>query len=235
MPADWYEDPAKVGELRYFDGTQWTEHVTIDGVQTTAPYAPATPAPSVDEAEPAREAAPAAEATSSPSFSMTRAAQWRTEEEKAIDVVGPSGPLGRFVTLLDGAPGYRFEDAQGGTVLTLSKPSLKTAIEVSDPAGYRVGTITKIGRLHSRYDIARADSDATASVRLAAGATDEWEVQADGAHCATIVRTISAPADALNLADVSYHVTITGSLDNQLQRLLLAIPLAIDILDTQAL
>ena len=236
MPADWYEDPAKVGELRYFDGAQWTEHVTIDGVQTTAPYTPPPEAPVADsEPEPEPESDAEVDAASSPSFTMARGAQWRTEDEKPIEVIGPSGLLGRFSTMLDGAPGYRFEDVQGGTVLTLSKPGLKTAVEVADPAGYPVGTITKVGRLHSRYDIARADTGATATVRLVAGSADEWELQTDGAPAATITRTMSSPADSLNLAEAAYAVSITSTIDDQLQRLVLAVPLAIDILDTQAL
>jgi hypothetical protein len=212
-PADWYEDPTKIGDLRYFDGTQWTEHVTIDGVQTTAPYSSAP----------------------TPSFSMSRGAQWRTEEEKPVEVIGSSGALGRFATLLDGAPGYRFEDAQGATVLSLSKPGLKTAIVVSDPAGYPVGTITKVGRLRSRYDIVIANSAEKATVRLVAGSSDEWELQISGAQAAMISRTVTSPADSLNLAAAAYSVSITAPLDNQIQRLLLAVPLAIDILDTQAL
>ena len=218
-PADWYEDPVKVGELRYFDGTQWTEHVTIDGVQTTAPYALA------------ETRAPA----STLSFAMSRGAQWRTEEEKPLEVVGPAGLLGRFVTLLDGVPGYRFEDAHGRTVFTLSKPGLKSAIEVWDPAGYPIGTITKVGRLHSRYDIARADNVTTASVRLVAGSADEWELQTNGARAAVITRTTRSPADSLNFAEVAYSVSISAPIDDPLQRLLLTVPLAIDILDTQAL
>ncbi|MEY2450526.1 MAG: hypothetical protein QOD92_100, partial [Acidimicrobiaceae bacterium] len=118
MPADWYEDPTKVGELRYFDGTQWTEHVTIDGVQTTAPYA------SDDVEGTAHSEGPSA---SVQTFTVSRAAQWRTEEEKPIEVVGAAGLLGRYVTSLDGAPGYRFEDAQGGLVLSVAKPGLKMA------------------------------------------------------------------------------------------------------------
>ncbi|MEY2459129.1 MAG: hypothetical protein QOG30_959 [Acidimicrobiaceae bacterium] len=231
LPADWYEDPTKVGELRYFDGTQWTEHVTIGGVQTTAPYAPAEAPPPAADAADAADADPAA----APSFTMTRVSQWRTEEEKPLDVNGPAGLLGRFATQLDGAPGYRFEDAQGGTVLALSKPGLKTAIEVTDPAGYPVGTITKVGRLHSRYDIARADGGAGATVRLVPGGADEWELQTNGTPAASITRTTGSPADSLNLAEVSYTVSITAPIDDQLQRLLLALPLAIDILDTQAL
>jgi hypothetical protein len=226
-PADWYEDPSKVGELRYFDGTQWTEHVTIDGVQTTAPYAPSESAPpaaggDVDEG-PAQ------------SFTMTRHAQWRTEDEKPLEIVGPVGLLGRFVTMLDGAPGYRFDDAQGGAVLALSKPSLKMAVDVADPAGYRIGTITKVGRLHSRYDIVRADGKPPATLRLVVGATDDWELHSNSTRSAVITRTTKSAADALNFADVDYVVTITAPLDDQLQRLLLALPLAIDILDTQSL
>jgi len=212
MAADWYEDPTKVGDLRYYDGTQWTDHVTINGEQTTAPYEPAP----------------------SQSFSMTRAGQWRTEDEKALEVMGPGGQLGRYVTILDGAPGYRFEDARGGTVLSVAKPSLKNAVEVADPAGYKVGTITKIGRLHSRYDIASAEGQPVAVVRLVPGATDEWALQVEGAGRASITRTRATPADALNLAEVEYDVVVTGPVDNELQRMLLAVPVAIDILDTQA-
>jgi uncharacterized protein YxjI len=241
MPADWYEDPTKVGELRYFDGTQWTEHVTIDGVQTTAPYeepamAPTAPTAPTDSSD---EPALGGDADPDPgpvqSVTMTRHAQWRTEEEKPLEVFGPSGLLGRFVTRLDGSPGYRFEDVQGGAVLALSKPSLKMAVEVEDPAGYGIGTITKVGRLHSRYDIARADGNAAATVRLVAGAVDEWELQSQGARTATITRTTRSAADALNFADVDYAVTITAPIDDQLQRLVLAVPVAIDILDTQSL
>jgi hypothetical protein len=218
MPADWYEDPTHVGELRYFDGTQWTEHVTIGGVQTTAPFATAGSDPGAAQ-----------------TFTLTRRAQWRTEEEKPLEVVGTAGVLGRFVAMLDGAPGYRVDDAQGGVVLTVSKPGLKTSVEIVDPAGYGVGTITKVGRLHSRYDIVRADGGAPASVRLTGGASDEWELLVNGARAATIARAIETPGDALNFAAVVYTVAISTPVDDQLQRLLLAVPVAIDILDTQAL
>jgi hypothetical protein len=166
---------------------------------------------------------------------MTRTGQRRTEEEQALDVVGPSGSLGRFVTMLDGAPGYRFEDTQGGSVLAASKPGLKAAVEVVDPGGACIGTITKVGRLHSRYDIALADGEAAATVRLVAGATDDWALLTNGAAAAAITRTTESPADELNFAQVAYSVTITTPIDDHLQRLLLAVPIAIDILDTQAL
>ena len=36
-PPDWYPDPGGVHELRYFDGTQWTDHVSNHGVTSVDP------------------------------------------------------------------------------------------------------------------------------------------------------------------------------------------------------
>lgn len=35
VPANWYPDPSKRFELRYWNGTTWTEHVATGGVQST--------------------------------------------------------------------------------------------------------------------------------------------------------------------------------------------------------
>lgn len=37
MTADWHPDPTGRHELRYWDGSQWTEHVVDQGVQSTEP------------------------------------------------------------------------------------------------------------------------------------------------------------------------------------------------------
>ena len=39
-PADWYPDPSGRHELRYYDGTQWTEHVSSGGRQSVDPLTP---------------------------------------------------------------------------------------------------------------------------------------------------------------------------------------------------
>ena len=36
-PADWYRDPLQRHELRYYDGTGWTAHVSDNGVTSTDP------------------------------------------------------------------------------------------------------------------------------------------------------------------------------------------------------
>lgn len=37
VPANWYKDPSGRFELRYWNGTQWTEHVSTAGKQSTDP------------------------------------------------------------------------------------------------------------------------------------------------------------------------------------------------------
>ena len=37
VPANWYKDPSGRYELRYWNGTQWTEHVATGGRQSVDP------------------------------------------------------------------------------------------------------------------------------------------------------------------------------------------------------
>lgn len=55
MTAEWRPDPLQRAQWRYFDGTQWTHHVSINGQQSVEPpdlplapavYAPPAPVPS---------------------------------------------------------------------------------------------------------------------------------------------------------------------------------------------
>jgi hypothetical protein len=216
-PAGWYDDPTDVGELRYYDGQQWTAHVTIEGVQTMVAYEVAA----VD---------------TNPGYTVARVAQPRSEEERPLDVVGDViGPMGRFVTVVEGAPGYRFEDVDGDVVLSVFKPGLKSEVEVHGPTGNPVGVITKVGRLRSRYDIVRAGSGETIVGKLRAGSEDQWEVQAGAAMIATVTRAVGSPADPSNYVAVTYSVNVPVDVEPDLDRLLLAIPITIDMLDTQAL
>jgi Protein of unknown function (DUF2510) len=43
-PPGWYPDPNGAHQLRYFDGSAWTEHVSDNGLQSVSPLAP-TPTP----------------------------------------------------------------------------------------------------------------------------------------------------------------------------------------------
>ncbi len=48
QPADWYPDPSGRHEHRYWDGTQWTEHVASHGRQSVDPDFTSQPPPTVD-------------------------------------------------------------------------------------------------------------------------------------------------------------------------------------------
>ncbi|MFM9082774.1 MAG: DUF2510 domain-containing protein, partial [Actinomycetota bacterium] len=37
VPANWYKDPSGRFEMRYWNGTQWTEHVATAGKQSIDP------------------------------------------------------------------------------------------------------------------------------------------------------------------------------------------------------
>ena len=46
VPAGWHPDPSGAGQLRYWDGTRWTEHVHVQAPPAPpAPVAPVTPPP----------------------------------------------------------------------------------------------------------------------------------------------------------------------------------------------
>ena len=48
-PANWYPDPEARHELRYWDGSRWTEHVSDAGMQSTDPLVrPAAPSDGLD-------------------------------------------------------------------------------------------------------------------------------------------------------------------------------------------
>ncbi|MGE5134374.1 MAG: DUF2510 domain-containing protein, partial [Gemmatimonadota bacterium] len=71
VPAGWYSDPAQRHQFRYWDGTQWTAHVSTGGVTSVDP-AGAGPAPQGTAAGqhggdlPATMAVPAAAAPGGP-------------------------------------------------------------------------------------------------------------------------------------------------------------------------
>ena len=49
-PADWHPDPFGRHEMRYWDGTQWTEHVSSHGRQSVDPPVGGSPVPTVQRA-----------------------------------------------------------------------------------------------------------------------------------------------------------------------------------------
>jgi len=58
-PAGWYPDPRRRHEVRYWDGSLWTDHVADRGVASTDPVDHVDPAPADQAAAAISEAAEA--------------------------------------------------------------------------------------------------------------------------------------------------------------------------------
>ncbi len=76
-PAGWYADPLGAAEIRYWDGSEWTEHVSTGGVQSVAPLP--LPEPIESGAAPSPLHADA--------FTVERAAEVRGPAERGLDVL----------------------------------------------------------------------------------------------------------------------------------------------------
>jgi hypothetical protein len=222
-PAGWYEDPLAIAELRYWGGSEWTEHVSTDGVVSVSPLP--VPEPEGGASAPSPLDADA--------FTVERTIEYRDSVEHGLDVLVDGAIAARFDPIVEGAPGYRLHDPSGASLLTVTKPGLKATVEVTDAGGSALGGITRIGRLHSRYELKGVDGARSASAKLMLG-DDRWEITtASGGVVAAMARVVRTPADGLTLAGVDYHVSVSEK-DTALQPLLVALPVAVDILDTQA-
>ena len=221
-PAGWYEDPVLAAELRYWDGSEWTEHVSSDGIQSVSPLP--VPEPEDDT--------PAISPLDADGFTVERTTEYRDSVEHGLDVLVDGLLAARFDPIVEGAPGYRLYEPSGQALLTVTKPGLKATVEVTGADGGALGGITRIGRLHSRYELKSVEGTRLASAKLMVG-DDRWEITtASGTVAAAMARVVRTPADGLALAGVDYHVSVTEK-DGSLQPLLVALPVAVDILDTQ--
>jgi uncharacterized protein YxjI len=170
-PPGWYADPLERAELRYFDGSQWTEHISTGGDQQVDPFGTAA---SMTEGlgDYVMSGANAAK------FTFTRP-QWTgtghlftepillvqqqgsfVEVASNYDITSADGtPLGsvrqvgqssakqlvRAFTNLDKHMTHRFEvlDGAGNVMLQLTRPAkmMKSKVIVADGAGNEIGQI----------------------------------------------------------------------------------------------
>ncbi|MFT5202259.1 MAG: hypothetical protein ACI9C1_001645 [Candidatus Aldehydirespiratoraceae bacterium] len=173
IKADWYPDPGGKHELRYYDGTAWTDHVSSHGRQSTDPLVDAgmvpttgTPQAKIQQQVNEKAGVPSAAAGGGTIFSepiivvnqKAKLLEINTEysvfdqngtQIGAIRQVGQSKlkKAARLVSSLDQFMTHSLQlvDTQGVVQLTVTRPAkfVKSKVHVTDAAGNAVGSIVQ--------------------------------------------------------------------------------------------
>jgi uncharacterized protein (AIM24 family) len=110
MNADWHPDPTGRHELRYWDGSQWTEHVVDKGVQSTSPMdAGGQPA---QQAQP-QQSQPQSQPQQQPHQAQPQQQYGGQQAAQGGGFGGITGDLvdGRYAEI-DGGPGPRLQNSK---------------------------------------------------------------------------------------------------------------------------
>lgn len=169
-PAGWHPDPSGQFEMRYWDGSQWTEHVAHQGQQGVSPLGPPprhvqTSSPDQVQRQVQRQAGVTAASgggghlLDEPVLVVNQKAKLIeiTQEFAVYDQAG--NQLGsvvqvgqntlrkvlRFASNVDQFLTHKFEvrDQQGAVVMTLVRPAkiMKSKVVVASPTGQEIGVI----------------------------------------------------------------------------------------------
>lgn len=153
--AAWYPDPTGQAELRYYDGSQWTEHVSTGGQQSTAPLTP--PQATVEQEAPTQvgsaqavqaaygESAQAQPAQAASAQYGQQAAQYGQQPAQAQQPTGDPF-AGISGDLIDG----RFAEIEGNGAVLQNKKLLR--VRVGEPFQARQGSMVAYqGNVQFKY------------------------------------------------------------------------------------
>lgn len=145
--AAWYPDPTGQAELRYYDGSQWTEHVSTGGQQSTAPLAP--PQATVEQEAPTQVGSlQAAQAAYGDSAQAQPAQAASVQYGQQAAQAQPAGDpfAGISGDLIDG----RFAEIEGSGAVLQNKKLLR--VRVGEPFQARQGSMVAYqGNVQFKY------------------------------------------------------------------------------------
>jgi uncharacterized protein (AIM24 family) len=149
--AAWYPDPTGQAELRYYDGSQWTEHVSTGGQQSTAPLTP--PQATVEQEAPTQvgsaQAAQAAQAAYGDSAHAQQAQAVSSQYgQQPVQAQQPTGDAFAGISgdLIDG----RFSEIEGNGAVLQNNKLLR--VRVGEPFQARQGSMVAYqGNVQFKY------------------------------------------------------------------------------------
>ncbi len=257
-PANWYPDPMGRHQLRYFDGAQWTEHVSSNGVQGLDPLHPGPVPQATQSAERTQRqlerAGVVAGAVQGGGTLFTEPVLIVNQKAKLIEVnneysisdqhgrqIGAIRQVGqsalkkavRVLTSLDQFMTHSLQivDMSGAVQLTVTRPAklVKSKFSIGDAYGNEVGQIVQKNMVGKiRFGLVAGAQEVGS---LNAENWRAWNfaiLDAAGVEVARITKTWEGLARTMFTTADNYVVTIHRPLDEPLRSLVVASALSVD-------
>jgi uncharacterized protein YxjI len=257
-PANWYPDPTGRHQLRYFDGAQWTEHVSSNGVQSTDPLQPGPVPVATQSAEKTQRqlerAGVTAGAVQGGGTIFSEPVLVVNQKAKLIEInneysicdqhgrqIGAIRQVGqtalkkavRVLTSLDQFMTHSLQivDMNGAVLLTITRPAklLKSKFSIGDAHGNVIGEIVQKNAIGKiRFGLVAGGQEVGS---LNAENWRAWNfavLDASGVEVARITKTWEGLAKTMFTTADNYVVQIHRPLDDPLRSLVVASALSVD-------
>jgi uncharacterized protein YxjI len=257
-PADWYPDPIGRHELRYWDGTQWTEHVSSHGRQSVDPPGQTSKVPTVQRSadKVLNDLARAGATTggtgggsifTEPVLVVNQKAKLielnneyaifdqNAQQIGAVRQVGQS-MVKKAIRLLGSYDQFfthklQVVDMHGNVLLALTRPAkvLKSRVIVQDGHGRELGQITQQNAIGKiRFNL-EADGQVHGSINAENWRAWNFNIQdSAGTEVARITKTWEGLAKTVFTTADNFVVQIHRPMEEPLRSLVVASALAVD-------
>jgi len=257
-PPNWYPDPLGRHELRYFDGSQWTEHVSSHGRQSVDPPTQGTHIPTTQRATEKIvgdvQKTGAATGSQGGGTIFTEPVLVVNQKAKLIEVnneyaiydqngiqIGAVRQVGqsaakkvlRVLTSVDQFMTHKLQvvDMHGNVLLALTRPAkvLKSRVVVQDGHGTEIGAIVQQNAIGKiRFNL-EAGGHTYGSINAENWRAWNFNVaDASGTEVARITKTWEGLAKTVFTTADNFVVQIHRPLEEPLRTLVVASSLAVD-------